>query len=122
MSTGTIMAGPAVRHAAREPRTAFVLAGGAALGAVQALEAAVHSVNVLTNARLQGDLTCYAHSAELIVLPAVNSGHIPPTDFGHADQLISETLTAARTALAEMRPAGLGDRAGSSPSRVLSGV
>ena len=65
-----------------------------------AIEAAVHSVNVLTNARLQGDLDWYAHSAELIVLPAVNPGHIPLTDFGHADQLITGALAAARAALA----------------------
>jgi NTE family protein len=101
-----------------------------------ALATAVHSVNVLTNARLQSDLACYTHSAELVVLPAVNPGHIPPTDFGHADQLITGTLAAARTVLAagtpspstagtvlaEMRLAGPGDRAGSSRSKVLSGV
>jgi len=38
MSTSTSMAGPAAGRAACEPRTAFVLAGGAALGAMQALE------------------------------------------------------------------------------------
>ena len=36
MSTSTSMAGPAAGRAAYEPRTAFVLAGGAALGAMQA--------------------------------------------------------------------------------------
>jgi NTE family protein len=36
MSTSTLMPGPAAGRAAREPRTAFVLAGGAALGAMQA--------------------------------------------------------------------------------------
>ena len=36
MSTSTSMADPAAGRAAREPRTAFVLAGGAALGAMQA--------------------------------------------------------------------------------------
>src|SRR5260370_36247039 len=36
MSTSTLMAGPAAGRAARAPRTAFVLAGGAALGAMQA--------------------------------------------------------------------------------------
>ena len=36
MSTGTRMADPAAGGAACEPRTAFVLAGGAALGAMQA--------------------------------------------------------------------------------------
>ena len=39
-----------------------------------------------------------------IVLPAVNSGHIPPTDFGHAGQLITSALAAARTALAAGAP------------------
>src|SRR6516165_109098 len=64
-----------------------------------ALAAAVHAVTVLTNARLHGDLARYAPSAELIVLPAINPGHIPPTDFGHADQLITQALAAARTTL-----------------------
>ena len=64
-----------------------------------ALAAAVHAVTVLTNARLHGDLARYAHSAELIVLPAANPGHIPSTDFGHAGQLITQALAAARTAL-----------------------
>jgi hypothetical protein len=36
MSTGTSTADPAAGRAASEPRTAFVLAGGAALGAMQA--------------------------------------------------------------------------------------
>src|SRR5262249_58945660 len=64
-----------------------------------ALAAAVHAVTVLTNARLQDDLTRYAQSAELIVLPAANPGHLAPTDFGHAGQLITQALAAARTAL-----------------------
>ncbi len=63
-----------------------------------ALAAAVHAVTLLTNARLHDDLARYAPAAELIVLPA-NSGHIPPTDFGHAGQLITSALAAARTAL-----------------------
>ena len=62
--------------------------------------AAVHAVTVLTNARLHGDLARYAPSAELIVLPAANPGHIPPTDFGHAGQLITRALTVTRTVLA----------------------
>src|SRR6266571_2504527 len=64
-----------------------------------ALAAAVHAITVLTNARLHGDLARYAPSAELIVLPAANPGHIPPNDFGHAGQLITQALAAARTAL-----------------------
>jgi NTE family protein len=69
-----------------------------------ALAAAVHAVTVLTNARLHGDLARYAPSAELIVLPAANPGHIPPTDFGHVGQLIRQALAAARTALATGTP------------------
>ena len=69
-----------------------------------ALAAAVHAVTVLTNARLLGDLARYAPSAELIVLPAANPGHIPPTDFGHAGQLITWALAATRTALATGTP------------------
>jgi NTE family protein len=69
-----------------------------------ALTAAVHAVAVLTNGSLHGDLARYAQSAELIVLPAVNPGHIPPTDFGHAGQLITSALAAARTALAAGPP------------------
>src|SRR5712671_4684952 len=65
-----------------------------------ALAAAVHAVTVLTNARLHGDLARYAPSAELIVLPAANPGHIAPTDFSHAGQLITQALAATRTALA----------------------
>src|SRR5215831_5119255 len=64
-----------------------------------ALAAAVHAITVLTNARLPGDLARYAPSAELIVLPAANPGHIAPTDFSHAGQLITQALAAARTAL-----------------------
>jgi NTE family protein len=69
-----------------------------------ALAAAVHAVTVLTNARLHGDLARYAHSAELIMLPAANPGHIPPTDFGHAGQLITRALAATRMALAAGTP------------------
>jgi NTE family protein len=69
-----------------------------------ALAAAVHAVTVLTNARLHGDLARYAPSAELIVLPAANPGHITPTDFGHAGQLITRALAATRTALATGTP------------------
>ena len=74
--------------------------GGLARPPRGALAAAVHAVTVLTNARLQDDLACHASPAELIVLPAINPRHIPPTDFGHACQLITGALTAARTALA----------------------
>jgi len=64
-----------------------------------AVAAAVHAITLLTNARLHADLARYTQSAELIVLPAANPGHIPPTDFGHAGQLITQELAAAREAL-----------------------
>ena len=64
----------------------------------------MHAVTVLANARLQDDLACHASPAELIVLPAVNPGNIPPTDFGHAGQLIRWALVAARTALTAAAP------------------
>src|SRR5215468_10105998 len=85
-----------------------------------ALAAAVHAVTVLTNARLHGDLTRYAQSAELIGLPAANPEHIAPTDFGHAGHLITQALAAARTALTvrSARPADGGHvPAGMSPGR-----
>ena len=81
-----------------------------------ALAAAVHAITVLTNARLHGDLARYAPSAELIVLPAANPGHIPPTDFGHAGQLITRALAAARTALAVGSPSP--PTAGVAPARM----
>src|SRR5260370_25255446 len=64
-----------------------------------AVAAAVHAVTLLTNARLHADLARYAQSAELIMLPALNPQHIAPTDFGHPGQLITQALTATRTAL-----------------------
>jgi hypothetical protein len=84
-----------------------------------ALAVAVHAITVLTNARLHGDLARYAQSAELIVLPAANPGHIPPTGFGHADQLITPTLAAARTALT-VRSARSAD-GGHSPAGISPG-
>jgi hypothetical protein len=69
-----------------------------------ALAAAAHAITVLTNARLHGDLACRAPSAELTVLPAVNPGHIPPTNFCHVGQLITWAPTATRTTLAAGTP------------------
>jgi NTE family protein len=69
-----------------------------------ALAAAVHAITVLTNARLHSDLARYAQSAELIVLPAVNPGHIPPTDFRQAGRLSTWALAGARTTLATRTP------------------
>jgi NTE family protein len=73
-----------------------------------ALEAAVHAFSVLADARLESDLERYATEAELIVLPAANSGHVPPTDFDHADRLITASLNASRAVLARgLAPEGV---------------
>lgn len=118
----TSMAGPAADRAAWQARTAFVLAGGAALAAMQAgmihalyergiapdllIGTSAGALNAAFLASRPATVATarYAQSAELIVLPAVNPGHIPPTDFGHAGQLITWALTATRTALTSGTP------------------
>jgi NTE family protein len=65
-----------------------------------ALDAAVHAFTLLVNARLLTDLARYARAAELIVLPATNSGRIQPTDFDHSIRLIGAAHAAARMTLA----------------------
>jgi NTE family protein len=64
-----------------------------------ALDAAVHAFSLMVDARLEADLARYADASELIVLPAVNPGHVQPTDFDHASRLIGAALEAARAAL-----------------------
>jgi NTE family protein len=101
---------PAVSHRpSLAPRTAFVLAGGGILGALQVgMPRGLHERGVAPDllvgpsaaARLQSDLARYATAAKLIVLPAVNRGRIRPTDFDHASRLIAHALAAASTALA----------------------
>ena len=48
--------------------------------------------------RFEEDLVRYADAAELIVLQAPST-QILPTDFDHADELISESLYASRLRL-----------------------
>lgn len=64
-----------------------------------AFDVALHALITLVGARLADDLVRYADEAELIVLPALNRHHIPPTDFDHASRLIGEALADARLAL-----------------------
>ena len=52
----------------------------------------------LVSRRFEEDLVRYADAAELIVLPAPST-EILPTDFDHADELISESLYASRLRL-----------------------
>lgn len=65
-----------------------------------ASDAAVNALIQLFGTRLQADLARYATAAEMIVLPAVNTQHIPLTSFTHARELIGQALTAARKTLA----------------------
>ena len=74
-------------------------ARGLPAGPRSAVDAAVHASTLLANARLQGDLIRYSGAAEVIVLPARNPAHVLPTDFGHAERLISSGLQAAREVL-----------------------
>src|SRR3954466_12425954 len=69
-----------------------------------AIDAAIHALTLLVDARFAADLARYAHEVELIVLPAPNSRCVQPTDFEHASRLTAEALTACRDALAA-RPA-----------------
>jgi hypothetical protein len=91
-------------HPPGRPHTVFVLSGGASLVAMQvgmarALYERGLAPDRLVGARLADDLVRYANEAELIVLPALNRHHIPPTDFDHASRLIGEALADARPAL-----------------------
>lgn len=65
-----------------------------------AIDAAIYGVRLLIDSRLDTDLGRYAAEVELIALPAPNPGNVPPTNFGHAADLMSDALAAARCALA----------------------
>jgi NTE family protein len=65
-----------------------------------ALDAAIHALTLLVDARLAPDLARYADVVELIVLPAANSGRVQPTDFDQASRLTAEALAACRERLA----------------------
>jgi len=68
---------------------------------VGAIDAAIHALTLLVDARLAADLVRYAGEVELIVLRAPNSHHVQPTDFEHAGRLTAEALAACRELLAE---------------------
>jgi NTE family protein len=65
-----------------------------------ALDAAIHALTLLVDARFAADLARYADVVELIVLPAANSRHVQPTDFDQASRLTAEALAAGRELLA----------------------
>jgi NTE family protein len=74
-------------------------ARGVPLAPRGAVAATAHAISLLVGARLEADLARYAGMAELIVLPPVNPHNVPPTDFNHADRLITTALRAARRVL-----------------------
>ena len=69
------------------PRTAFVLSGGASLGALQAGERRL--------------IDGYSGEVDFIVLPTANSRRVQPTDFEQAGRLTAGALAACRELLAE---------------------
>jgi NTE family protein len=64
-----------------------------------ALDAAIHALTLLVDARFAADLARYADEVELVVLPAPNSRRVQPTDFEHASRLTGEALAACRKLL-----------------------
>jgi NTE family protein len=65
-----------------------------------ALDAAVYGLGLLVGSRLKADIARYSSEAELIVLPAPNTGGVQPTSFEQSQRLMSEGLAAARDMLA----------------------
>lgn len=65
-----------------------------------AIDAAIHALTLLVDARFAADLARYADEVELIVLPAPNSRRVQPTDFEQASRLTAEALSACRELLA----------------------
>jgi NTE family protein len=65
-----------------------------------ALDAAIHSVQLLVDSRLEADIARYSPAGELVVLPAPNPTGVQPTSFEHSDRLMLGARFAARAALA----------------------
>src|SRR5947209_1303444 len=71
-----------------------------------ALAAALEATSLMTQRRLAADIASYARQVELIVMPAPRTA-VQPVDFSHADELIEESLAAARAELDARAPAPL---------------
>src|SRR4051795_298642 len=69
-----------------------------------AIDAAIHALTLLVDARFAADVATYAQEVELIVLPAPNAHRVQPTDFEHGGRLMAEALAACREVFA-LRPA-----------------
>jgi NTE family protein len=66
-----------------------------------AIDAAIHALTLLVDARFASDIARYACEVELIVLRAPNTRHVQPTDFAQGGRLSAEALAACRELLAE---------------------
>ena len=66
-----------------------------------ALAASVAAVSRALTHLLAEDLVRYRDRAELVVLPAPELPAIMPSDFGHAEELVSEGLRRGRAALGQ---------------------
>jgi NTE family protein len=64
-----------------------------------ALDAAIQGLHLLVGCRLGADIARYSTEAELILLPAPNTGCVQPTSFEHSQRLIADARAAARAAL-----------------------
>jgi NTE family protein len=64
-----------------------------------ALDAAIHALTLLVDARFAADVARYSDEVELVVLPAPNARCVQPTDFEHASRLTGEALAACRKLL-----------------------
>src|SRR3954468_21886578 len=64
-----------------------------------ALDAAIQGLHLLVGCRLGADIARYSTEAELILLPAPNSGCVQPTSFEHSHRLIADARAATRTAI-----------------------
>ena len=64
-----------------------------------ALDACIYGLGLTIGSRLETDVARYSKDAELIVMPAPNTGYVQPTGFEHSSVLISEALAAGRRLL-----------------------
>jgi len=69
-----------------------------------ALAAGAAAVCRAIGRRLADDILSYSEAAELIVLPSPRADGITPMDFGHAEELIAESLGRAHAVLARAHP------------------
>ena len=71
-----------------------------------ALDAAIYGIGLLVGSRLEADILRYQGEVELIVLPAINTHEVQPTDFEHSSRLAGEAYAASRKLLSRPAPRG----------------